>query len=106
MTRFEDADGHPVFPLTSYWKPGSGEVWKRRTGLSRGCASFSTRAAHRISRASEIAFEVEGRAWTEASTEALARCDGESPDSGRCVIRPLPSYVHVTESVRLAEACP
>ena len=68
MTRFEDADGHPVFPLTSYWKPGSGEVWKRRTGLSRGCACFSTRAAHRISRASEIAFEVEGRERTEELT--------------------------------------
>jgi hypothetical protein len=60
MSRFEDADGHRVWPLTSFWKPGSGEVWKRRPGHNdpRHCFATEARGAHRIGRENEIAFEL------------------------------------------------
>lgn len=59
---YMDADGHPVWPLTSPWKPGAGEVWKRRSGLNgskrRGrCFALDCRSDHRIPREAEIAFE-------------------------------------------------
>ena len=55
---YTDADGHAVWPLTSFWRPGAGEVWKRRTGLNGDrCLAADCRSDHRIPREAEIAFE-------------------------------------------------